>query len=577
MSLESLLSKLRRLGKGDAQTDCWNAQGANDSLQETQPAKTQSATELLLQGLRELQCPVGEHVSEENHHYVEFTFQGGAFVAIIQDLAGIISICFPSIGDWNQNETDKIARLCNELSQTTYGAHFTCRSTDDNLITVDIFSLIWTVGLSSATETLLAVFNAMFTLQRKFCDTLANTEDDRSISNVFLDQTLVEFAKISNEHRDYNLQKDLDSDEFNSVFEHTDFTILDLLDTKFHIISSTIGEIDINLIYDNGVIDSISGDEARSLSLASLPAGGETAVTVVCRMELPGEERRRIMIVRIEDRDTMTGGGHRKTYAVTLMPENINHPKDTIDHHSGSAATMFSMLPSGVDKSNYIAEFKFMRDDALDKIKEGRENELTEAQLNMIRLNVTDLDYNIYMGTRAYNDGDYTRAVYYLNPASRKLLRIANRLNREQLHTSSKILYMTGVANSKAGDHERAFYFLEPLSKTGNPYYTLALIRALSVTGDFRARANTEHLLGKIEEAEGEIDGETFSDDGSDSQFYELRRILTKELVKQYIKDDLLDEAETILLPMKDGPDKEFAENMLAEIARLRRLDSSSQ
>ncbi|MCH5246124.1 MAG: hypothetical protein J1E84_06655 [Muribaculaceae bacterium] len=547
-----LRGRARRKPEGDVGADC---------------SETKPASELFEHGIRELQCGAIEHSENAGRHHYEFEFQGGTFIADTLDKVGAIAVCFPGVGEWSQGDSAKVARVCNELSQSTFGTNFTCRQTEAGKVVVDIHSTIWALETMSITRVLLEVFKVMFTMQRHICEVIDQADDDRSIAETYLDRTLVGFASLDRELK--LLEEDGGNTPPGEVVEYEEFTIGDLLDDRFHVTRPLIGSIEIDVIKDDGSMTRVGGEEAVGLSPAAMVNAGETALTFVCRFTAMEEARRRVLVLRAESGENEAKRGLQASFTMVLLPERAIQPMDTVGSSKGAAMTTFSMLPPGRGKGEHNAEFKFMRDDAVDKIKEGRENELTEAQRSMIMLDVTDIDYCVYMGTKAFTEERYARAVYYLNPAARKLLQISSRLSHEQVIRSGKVLYMAGVANSMIGDVERAYYFLEPLSQSGNPYYAMALINALSKSGDFRARVYIEQILQRLEDLGEPEDG---NEDQAEvvAQFNVIKESLMQELVVQYIKDEQFDEAETILMSMKNGPSSDFAERMLREISRRR-------
>ncbi|MCH5347004.1 MAG: hypothetical protein J1E63_07830 [Muribaculaceae bacterium] len=512
---------------------------------------------LIADALSELQCDIKNTGNQDDCNYTSFTYQSGHFVSHAYNKCDLIKIVYPSINEWTLDDASKVARLCNIHSQNAFGHTFTCRL-DDNKIVVDISSMIWTNGQTSITGQLTDLMQSIFIMQRHFCETVEREEDSRPISEAFLDTTLLNFARVQS-RQDFEQQKDTSK----NVFDYQEFTIKDLIDQYSNFDSSILTDVKLTVIYPDRNTRSIDNTaEALAVVPEKLMAANIDSLTVIAYLTFPGENRPRVLTIQLE-RSSRNGGVY---FALNMFPARINDGLHIPPDNSVGAITGFLMLPPGRNAADYMAEVKFMRDDALDKIREGKADQLTEQQQLMIDVNVPNLDWLIYMGVKAFTAERYGEAIYYLTPVARELLSMRCHLSGNIKSKAAKILVMTALANYYNHNIEAAFYYLDPMAGLEDISIDLNLIQVLSKNGDFRARVLIERLLNAINDAEQQSDDEA----AEDSDLNMIRRDLNRRLVDLFINNYQFEEAETVLMPMKDGPDSEFAADRLNIIARMR-------
>ncbi len=233
----------------------------------------------------------------------------------------------------------------------------------------------------------------------------------------------------------------------------------------------------------------------------------------------------------------------------------------------------------GGDRGDFW-ELKYMLDDARDKMKHGKWDEVSSEQRMALSVEDEDMESLLYWGKHLYNARCYPQALHFLLQAWRLLSDQWGDLNENRRRVFYDLSHHIGYIYMEAGQPDRAFYYLQQgeanqsmdqLKEFCNALVDLHDPHAMSFLQNLRQR--TVNTQNKMRIDFGDASGvEEMVDDMDDIVRFTNRRIasLLIELKK-------FDEAEAMLNAMlASGVDEDFAQDELDYIRQLREQDTSS-
>lgn len=226
------------------------------------------------------------------------------------------------------------------------------------------------------------------------------------------------------------------------------------------------------------------------------------------------------------------------------------------------------------DPTARLQEFKYMMQDALDKVDENREAELTEEQNMMLANTEHDVSYALYFGTRLYSSGRYYEALLLLESAyfaSQGKFDKSNEAFRDRFFL---LCYYIGFCHAELKQFQKALYYLQILVPLKSINYTMEYINCLVNAGDFRAVHVVDDLIAGVKSTMEDEESDHFLDEEMMSFYDFLRR---RKVYLQVEKNEL-DEAEAECKKMLEEPrNNEFALTELAYIQSVRREDEMEE
>ena len=213
-----------------------------------------------------------------------------------------------------------------------------------------------------------------------------------------------------------------------------------------------------------------------------------------------------------------------------------------------------------------LAEFRYIREDAIDKIKNNQADELSDIQrffINNVRENI---EKDFYFGKKSMEERSYGNAIEYFQNIYECLnSEWSNReLSDDDKNFFFESCYWLGYCFCELGLYEKALYYLDIVWYVDNIAYKSEYVNCLVNKKDFRSFSVVTSEIKRI----SEIEHPNAESSGRYERYYQF---LKRRIVYLYVEKDKLDEAEIILKDMLDKKqDEDFALNELAYIQQIR-------
>lgn len=227
-----------------------------------------------------------------------------------------------------------------------------------------------------------------------------------------------------------------------------------------------------------------------------------------------------------------------------------------------SSRTMLEVRLTDAEKDYW--EAKYMVDEAMDMVKNGRTDELTNEQRLVIAHTDPSIQADLYWGKKFYNNRCYFQALYHFNSVFACLKEFPNDWDDNLHNLYCKICFYIGFIYNDLGMYDRAFYYLFTAQRIRidgtqefiNCLCNMADVEAKGYIHD-RAEEVTKQMRKSEEEAERLAPHYNF-----------LRRRYAYVLIDR----GELDDAEQMLNSMiADEEDVEYAKGELEYIKEIRK------
>ncbi len=229
-----------------------------------------------------------------------------------------------------------------------------------------------------------------------------------------------------------------------------------------------------------------------------------------------------------------------------------------------------------LDKSadNNHAEVRFMMDDAKDKYKNNKLDELTEEQKNLVVFMDWDLSDDVYWGTKYFNDKAFFQCIKHLERVVLAVRPVFNTFTRRQKNVAMDVYYKLGYAYAELKIYSKALSVLQIPYNFGSIIGSVEYINCLMNTDDFRAESVVDQELGAVVERLSNIEED---EEDAPEGFVEYKSFLCRQ--KVYILENARDfaQAESFLkgLLKEENVDlRSFAEE---EMKHLKEMQMAEQ
>jgi len=221
------------------------------------------------------------------------------------------------------------------------------------------------------------------------------------------------------------------------------------------------------------------------------------------------------------------------------------------------------------DPEKKLAEYRYIQDDAIEKIKNKRFDELSDIQrffLDNIRENIGK---DFYFGKKAIEEKSYGNAIEYFMNIYESLNSewLKRKFSDDEKYSFFESCYNLGFCYCEIKHYEKALYYLDIIYPINNVRYKEEYINCLVNKKDFRAYnviTNELDRILKIRHSEWTND---------EHHYYQF---LARRNVYQYIEMGRLDEAEKLLKDMlKIKESEDFALNELAYIQTIKKQQTT--
>lgn len=540
-----------------------------------------STTEIIKDLLKSMNCEFELKNTENDAVSIDFSFQGGNFSIDIAKNNSLIKIFYLFLHETSTKNLSIVRHLCNQLNINSRMPKF-IYSIDDvkNKIYIHIYTCALFINdipdLKNYFENLLT---GNFELQRIFSYKFKELEKESGPTYDDIEENNSNWRRqlfLLREHEIMHQQGEADA-RYNetecltvgqllkTVYGHRNITPVSMrvvTDEEM----STISDQDAVVTFD--LIDAILDLENHDKPILKNKL---VTLIITCRqISTSKKESCRLVTVTL----TPEGESDHSVYfrlSTSLTAMNIN--KMVAQSKANNTASAYSMIIAYdfASPKQKLAEFNYMCEDAVSKLKNKQISELSEEQQLLIMCNNANPSYNLYWGKKLYLDGRYYEALLHLENGFFELQARFNQMSKSQKNVFFELCYLIGYCYCELKQYQRAYYFLDALPQLNNIVYTQEYINCLTNAKDYRALAVIDNLL-------------TFISKDTDTDDEEVNEALSSFLNflrrrKAFVHIDLgeLTEAEKIYTQMLDEPENiDYALNELAYIQKLKSESSET-
>jgi tetratricopeptide (TPR) repeat protein len=214
-----------------------------------------------------------------------------------------------------------------------------------------------------------------------------------------------------------------------------------------------------------------------------------------------------------------------------------------------------------------LAEFNYIYDDAIEKIRKGRSDKLSDIQRYLMEVEFENVNHDLYFGHKAKNEERYLDAIHYLSNAHVALQQewIRGNLGDNGKHIFLENCYDIGWCYSELKLYEKALFYLQITWMFNNIRDKIEYINCLVNKRDLRAM---RFVAGELKELQ-----KMPSSDWSDNMWFYFHFLRRR---RAYILIDMrkYDEAEAVCKAMlSEEENKDFALTELAYLEKIRKKE----
>lgn len=268
-------------------------------------------------------------------------------------------------------------------------------------------------------------------------------------------------------------------------------------------------------------------------------------------------------------------------YRVTLQRAPLSwHAKEPSGNSDEKLATSVLMGYDITPAADRMAEFKYLRKEAMAKRKNNKE-EMTDEEKLIDAVQNPHVSYLLFRGKALYEEKRFYEAIFYLREVFDSLQAIYEQLGENGLEAFFQTCFLLGSSLANLRQYERASYYLVMTLPLHSITYTEAYVNCLVNGNDFRALATINALLFQVTPMGG--DNVPNADDDDDGEDITAQRtspnapfisFLKRRKAYVLINEKKYDEAESLLKQLLDDPENsDFALRELAYIQK-KKVDS---
>lgn len=227
-----------------------------------------------------------------------------------------------------------------------------------------------------------------------------------------------------------------------------------------------------------------------------------------------------------------------------------------------SSRTMLEVRLTDEDKDYW--EAKYMVDEAMDLVKNGHLNELTDEQQLVVAHTAPSVQADLYWGKKFFNNHCYFQALYHFNRVFSRLKNNPDNWDEKIGNLYCRVAFYIGFIYDDLGMYDRAFYYLfivQGKSIDGTQEFINCLCNMKDVGAKGYIHDWVEEMMKQMKKSEEEAERLT-------PFYYFLRRRYVYVLIDRNEWDD----AERMLNDMiTDEQDVEFAKGELEYLKEMRK------
>jgi hypothetical protein len=521
---------------------------------------------IVSKALKALNC-VGEWQEEKDAAIIRFNFQSGHFGIRIINKRPQVELSYLFFAEAEMSDVNIVRHVCNHFNLNSDGPRFSYTLNEEtNIIDLHIMTPLL-LDEDRAEEIVSTAMVDIFAWQNSFVRYLTEVKNDAKNSST----PDLEWAAKEVE-RDFFLlrEQELRHQKKGADWRQNDkeaATLRQWMNKVFGFVDVVFSE----LIVITDELMTISDREAiATYNLSdSLIANGafvrqKAMLDLVFFLPAHPTTRRR-MTFSIQQADGCDDILYYQVVATLLpLPSGIGRPLNSREVQVQSQAVLLAYdLRSTKQLQD---EFVYMWKEAKSKMANGEENQLTEEQQMLAKVEHVDAARFVYRSRTLYRQKRYYEAIACLENAYRLMNPNYQRLSKAEKSVFSEVCYMLGFCYNELRQYDRAYYYLSLIIGLNHALYAQGYVNCLINLGDHRALMAIDSILEDLRSS--------LSEDEDDEIEHPLRPFLQfLYRRKSYVLIELrrLDEAEEILRQMMDDPESaDFALDELAYIQQLR-------
>lgn len=552
----NLLNPITRLLRGKGKAAATEAAADN-------AAAVQTPSHLLLEKVLEgFGCTFTVDEDEDERRYT-FMFQGGQFrIPVPKSNIPFATIEFPFFKTVGADALNPMRVLCNKFNCTCRVAKFVYTYSEaDDQYGVHIFSpFTFVQDVEECSRLLRMLLLNVFDLRRDFCDRLdsalsaqrqeeADREADinRRINYLLLEQ------KMDHLNEAYRLRFSPDDQ----------LTVDFVLSLMFELYNVDIAYM---RIFNDDEQDTLfDAEQIRAYDIKQAQNDSFYYIYYTDPNNAEGVLRVVELCIHPEREDDVAS--YMRLSAIHFPQSYDAHSVYSLGENNVDAVSVIYAIDKACNQ-RYRQEYDYLWADAIDKVDQGREDELTPEQRFLTNAAVPDVGFYLFRGRRQYASGRYLEAVDSLFHAFAWMNDRYTELTAPQRRQFHEVCFLIGCALNELRLFQQAYYFLDIIHGVDNVNYAEAYIKCLVQNNDFRADSAVDYMTDQMKRYRQRAEEE-----GEDVPFHivAFEQFLQCNKVLALINNDCLDEAAERCQKMLDHPaTADFALDQLAFIEKVR-------
>jgi hypothetical protein len=502
------------------------------------------------------------------HRYI-VKYQGGHFAFIFHKDSPWVTLRFFGFKDCAYEHLYKAYTAANSINITQ--SAWSCNislidSPSDNthLLTASLDYLFSSIGdLKNIAETLQVLMSEAFSLSRDFSAELdkaikENDEKNEEFFNNFVfSNNLETMMRAMEKKHSYTTQEDKND---NAQFSLSASQLVHLYnDVNFGCLLS------LKIIYGDHVerttdISSITAFDIRQYICQHTERTSLNSIIFVYEFE------QQELFVTL----TKAKGSTENTlyYIVNIVRSGCELDKFMDNRNKSSCRTMLEVRLTDDDKA--VWESKYMIDDTMEKVTQGKLDELSDEQRLLAAHTNPSVQADLYWGKKYFNNSCYYQALYHFNRVYRAFDNPPEE-QKEDLSLFYEICYYIGFIYADFGMNDRAFYYLNIAQKSNYINHIQEFINCICNMKDPFALGTVTKYMEKIQE-------DMNTDEAEAERLMPFYQFFQRRYAYMLIEYRQLDKAEEFLnIMIERNMDVEFAKGELEYIHKIRNEETNNQ
>ncbi len=561
-----------------AQKDVQQETGVDQPVTEIEPVSQEAekvpASVSVLILLKRLNC---EYKTEEREHslYVIFDYQGGHFRIDASKYNEGISIEFPFIYDVEAEYLNLVRTHCNEMNfRVRFSRFLYTYDEGKHRIIMHIFTgLNIPEDANYGYKVFKAILDSHFNLQRDFVaqlETKLKDEDKKRPIDL-------EAENVQNRRLLYLLN------EQELIHQHLNMSTRAKADNPI-----TVGQV-IGEFYDTEQLESFIEMKVVTDSLLILD-GTEQIKNYSLLAPLLEGEGADVKLKCDEATFILKGQNESLTIQVSAKVEsessiyfriNVMCPGVQMNAHKqkgmGLEAYSFVVAYDKTEEANHQAEFKYMWEDAQEKLKAKNFNDMTLEQRIICDVDEPNLAIEFYWGKKYFGEKRFYEALKHLEYIYQELNDHFQKLDKGMLDKFYHVCFLIGFCYNELELYKKAHFYLDIVFQFHRYVETTEYVNCLVNSGDFRAIYVINGLLDSLQ-AQETAEQQAYEEEDEESGPHELdhdfklfRDFLRRRKVYVLVEVGRLDDAEKLCQDLlKEPMNSDYALGELAYIQQLK-------